>query len=180
MREIKFRAWDTINKKMIADLICFYPGTSGRETDLSWKNEFGHDFEVNGKKHMAYMWGVGELIIEQYTGLKDCEGKEIYEGDIVEEACVGELVWDGAARILETPKGVIEYVAPLFNLVKRKAGLVEILEEGMFNRHIGDKYPIFMSCYDGVFEWFSDDKIKVSGNIHENPELLEASHEAKV
>lgn len=63
MREIKFRAWNKKNAIMVPVL----------ELTL------GADWIVNEK----FSCFDGETILMQYTGLKDKNGKEIWEGDIV-------------------------------------------------------------------------------------------------
>jgi uncharacterized phage protein (TIGR01671 family) len=120
MREIKLRAWDKQAKKMISD---------------------------SGVPHTQY----GRLPDYNYmifTGLKDVEGKEIYEGDVLEQS--------GASR------GVI---------VGIKAGLVfmHITEYKQFC----DGYPVIL--YEAVADMQTSSFIEsctVIGNIYENPNLL--------
>lgn len=67
-REIKFRAWDKDNKEMVSPL-SRYPSSTLYQTIIGCviRHEPISD----------------AFIVMQYTGLKDKNGKQIFEGDIV-------------------------------------------------------------------------------------------------
>lgn len=141
-REIKFRAWDKVEKILCqVSLInfekgCFLTGNSPTP------GEYQDDCWVEGIKEGHFV-DFENIKLMQYTGLKDRNGKEIYEGDIVK---------------FNDKVGLIKY--------EIRACQYWILING-------DKYyyrPLTAdSGYDsGLF----NQNLEIIGNIFENPELL--------
>jgi len=139
MREIKFRAWDKIEQKMWAPIIdrdgipCARDPITGQLVRMS-----------------------GELLdpVMQYIGLKDKNGKEIYEGDIVKAHYFyfnGNFGNDGEI------KGKVEY-SPWCTFI------INDLVDGE------EHYLEFHET-----SHFEEPCIEVIGNIYENPELLSAN-----
>ena len=77
MREIKFRAWDLNNRKMYDSYIVDENGSFCVDGD------FTNNCECSEEDRVIQM---------QFTGLKDKNGKEIYEGDIIEQIFYGDEI----------------------------------------------------------------------------------------
>lgn len=135
MREIKFRAWDTNRKRMI------WGPTVDSEPNASW---------VLAMASTA----PDRIVVMQFTGLKDKNGKDIFEGDIVSvnEMAISET--DAQKRIRGADVVFSDY-----------RGTIEWDEEGA-------DYNITFP--NGDFLGFPRHKqeVEVIGNIYEHPSLL--------
>ena len=140
MREIKFRAWDKKNKKFVKHIHINICGEKEMYSKLGFLiNEFDY-CEYNKCSLIPIL--AKDIVLMQYTGLKDKNGKEIYEGDIVNVYGVYEEEVENV--------GVVEYDGDGF-------WRVSIHEN---NNKIED-----MMCFNlGLYE--------VIGNIYEDPELI--------
>lgn len=134
----KFRAWDEIQHKMLqVDYIEFIDGKAYwvEASSADDNPQGGNDGPVRDNS---------QLKLEQYTGLKDVNGKEIYEGDVVHfrSDCLsglGVVRWNGACGAWE--------VEDIRSRTNKRGHRI---------------YPIYPQA-----------KYRIDGNVHENPELLE-------
>lgn len=130
MREIKFRAWDNGNKEMY-DI-----------ESLHWDDCTG-EFSIRTTQYTDY-FSLSELKLMQYIGVKDGNGIEIFEGDILE-------------YVLRNVEG--KEISREHYLVRECINGWELRNTKRPRQHKSLKF-----CF----------KYKVIGNIYNNPELLKA------
>jgi uncharacterized phage protein (TIGR01671 family) len=136
-RDIKFRVWDKVNNKMYNIEKMYFKD-----------NKISHvGIDCEGLKDEIQVIDINLVNVLQYTGLKDKNDKEIYEGDIVILSVYSheEPIEDYEGQIGITPYGV---------------GILG------FNSN-GDHDFYYISEITASINNF-----EVIGNIYENPNLL--------
>lgn len=145
MREIKFRAWDKDSNKMI-----FQHDTNGVLETNDYYFSLNEDDVVllyYDEDYCDYLVCNAKLM--QYTGIKDKNEKEIYEGDIVkfidEEVTYSDCGYD-YDEFINTGRVIFNDKLMGWDITNRNMDLEEI--------------------------WHYSEYIEVVGNIFENPGLL--------
>ena len=143
-RTTKYRAWDNVEKKMLSwDEI--------KPWSLSWLNRYG----VDGRTK--------DYVFEEFTGLHDKDGKEIWEGDIV--SFDGNMTADNTMGF--EPNGYIFDETSLHEVVWNGEHACWDL------RHDEDtEWKYRRDCHGLLIA----KKCKTLGNVHENPELINAKN----
>lgn len=127
MREIKFRVWDSLKKRMIYD---------GVEWNIGMILKNKKDFELM-----------------QFTVLKDKKGKEVYEGDILDD-------YDGNNNLQW--RGIVCYE------INRAGYEIKIIESSSLPKGTHNlMFGTGNSCYPYA---------EVVGNIYENLELMKGGN----
>lgn len=133
-REIKFRIWDIENKEML----------EVQELDFE-PTFYGGRIAIRPDQYNDY-FDTEDMILMQYTGLKDKNGKEIYEGDIVLYQD-WEMAYEGGGNDSFINKGIVEYCEDncCFNVTERQTvDLADVLYK-------------------------DNEDLEVIGNIYDNP-----------
>ena len=133
-RELKFRVWNKFMKAWMAEDVIAITGNNELIDCLGVNTQLDSQYEDE------------EIVFQQFTGLSDSKGKEIYEGDIVD-------IQDS----IKLPLYVIK-----FGFFENSCS--EIAGNGFFLEAIGGGEYSQETLYEEI-------KLKIAGNIFENPEL---------
>ena len=132
-REIKFRAWHPQFGEMVY---------SNMDSEFQDKREWYPICFAVGFSHYPHSIADDRTIIMQFTGLKDKNGKDIYEGDIVN----GVYETDSDSNATKSELRIVEFGNYSFRLSTASGETKNRLSEYFY--------------------------FEVIGNIYENPELL--------
>lgn len=127
MRKIKFRAWDTMARKM--EPVGEITFDTGLEVAIG---------NHNGKTRSVNVQYQPHVILMQYTGLHDKTGKEIYENDIVRtmpmvpgdsDAFIGIVTFSTGTWFLFDGSVEVPAIEPVFSDTETREVIGNIYED---------------------------------------------------
>ena len=150
MRIIKFRGWNIEEARMIQNIQLEYDGfIDGEDTFAQYIGQES-GYTRSGEK--------GKYKVMQYTGLKDVDGKEIYEGDIMSG---GYEIRFREHKFKNFMNGDLSESRTHLGFYAYQKAYISNIDNQKVN-------------YGNEYKAASDfPKLKVIGNIYQNPELLE-------
>ena len=166
MKKIKFRAWHkTWSPQEIDKTDCHRKGQKINGMvfvkGLWWGNSGVGHVELGG---WASSVSIEDIELMQFTGLLDCHGKEIFEGDIVSYPdTYTDKIDVGVGMLPAAQKNsffVVEFSNGMFGMKVKNS---ETMSAGF---HSLDEFANELS------EKEKGDTLEIIGNIYENPNLL--------
>ena len=148
----KFRAWDKQTKRLYkVQVLQFY----GTDNTLDACQTNGVDFDGESTLGEPELNNLHNLILMQYTGIKDSEGNEIYEGDILK--CTSRIYTNLGAT------GTGEYEETIKQVIwKDDSWGTRVISSNLTSKGAEKSGLVISAKY-----------AKIIGNIYENTELLE-------
>lgn len=136
MKEIKFRVWEKNDCRFLKNFHVLFASNLNSVSvgEFYYTENASHGYGLENEK---------DVIIQQFTGLRDSAGTDIYEGDICKLAANGGIAM---ADFIGNERG----------------------QDYSFTY----AFVIPGTCYRQDFSFEKPENIKILGNIFENPELL--------